>query len=63
MAYIETSAKDGVNVDKAFETMCNAIFEKMKNYINSEFDELEQATPSISIATSNESKETKKGCC
>jgi hypothetical protein len=64
MAYLETSAKEGLNVEKAFETMCNAIFDKMKNYINNEVDDFIQSTPTVSISSQKETPNNfDKKCC
>jgi hypothetical protein len=59
MEYIETSAKDGTNVDKAFEMITRMICDGGENAINLEQNENEMATLPVNSNRHNK----RKWCC
>ena len=62
IAFIETSALSGHNLDKAFDTMIREIYNKSKIEMDNNDDDLGEFKPGEGIALAAQ-KEDKKKCC
>ena len=61
LKYFETSAKEGTNINVAFDTIVDLLFAgKTEKDIISEFS---QSNSSLSVNTDGENKKKKKSCC
>ena len=64
VAFFETSAFSGENVEKAFEQMVNEIYKKCHDELAAEGDmEIIDGGQEINLAKKNENAEAKKNCC
>lgn len=64
MAFLETSAKDNINIEQAFEQMVEAINKKVQKSFDEKFkSEILNVNESINIEqTNNKKQNTKSGC-
>ena len=64
VAFLETSAFSGENLDKAFEMMMNEIYKKCHEEMLAEGDvDIIEGGQDINLAKKNDKTEAKKGCC
>ena len=64
VAFMETSALNGENLDKAFEKMINEVFKKNHDEMNADVDvEIVGKSEDISLNKKNAGKGEKKKCC
>lgn len=62
LSFVETSAKDGTNVSKAFDDLIKAVYKK-KNLTEPDFKEMIQKSEPIKKNTVKMKKKQKKACC
>ena len=64
VAFLETSAFSGANLDKAFEMMMNEIYKKCHEEMLAEGDvDIIEGGQDINLARKNDNSEAKKKCC
>ena len=60
IAFMETSALDGTNLDKAFDVLINDVYKKNNQMFKSEVN---LVTYKVGVDVNEPKEEEKKGCC